>query len=157
MPLEMIHRDQRLAESKGKCLGVQNADQQRAGQTWSLRHGHGIEVVEADARLLHRRPDDRDDVAEMFARGQFGDDAAIRSVQCDLAGNHIPEHIASYAHYGRRSLVATAFDTENEAAMSVAARCSHLSILKSHDPIEGDASMVLFPVTKCVPKLELVS
>ncbi len=77
MTFQMVYRDKRLAQTERKGLGVKNAYQQRTGQSWAFGHSYGVEFFEGDAALSHRGSNDRDQVSEMFARGEFGDDAAI--------------------------------------------------------------------------------
>ncbi len=77
MAFEMIDSEEWFGERIGYSLSVKNSHQQRARQPWTLSDRYGIEVFEGDAGLNERRAYDRHEIAEMFARGQFGDDASI--------------------------------------------------------------------------------
>jgi len=134
MTFEMIDSDEGFVQTIGERLSVKYADQQRACEAWALRHSHSIELPEADSSLLHRGPDDRDHVAEMFSGRELGDDSSIDGMQLDLAGDDIGEHLNPRPHHRRRSLVATAFDPENQMA---AGFFGHLLILGECGPLWG--------------------
>ena len=127
MAFKMVYGDQRLAQSERQRLGVQDADQQCSGQAWALSYRYRIEILEGDTGLGHSGAHHRDQVAEMFARGEFGDDAAISRMQFDLAGNHVGQDLLARTHDGGRGFVAAAFDPEDQAAPSR----RHRSILKT--------------------------
>jgi len=62
---------------------------------------------------VHGLANDGDDGAEVFAGGEFRDDAAVVGVD-ELAGDDVREYLGAAAHDRRRGLVAGAFDAENE-------------------------------------------
>ena len=80
MTFEMIDGNKRTTQTIRERLGVQDAHQQRACEAWALGDGYGIQILEGDAGLVYGRTNHRDEVSEMFARGEFGDDAAIRGM-----------------------------------------------------------------------------
>jgi hypothetical protein len=82
--LKMVYGDERLAESEGQRLGVGNANQQSARQTRPLGDRDRVQIGEADAGLIQRRADHRNDIAQMFARGKFWNHTAIRRMDGDL-------------------------------------------------------------------------
>ena len=112
---EVVDGDERETGAEGQGFGEADADEERASQAGAFRNGYGGEVAVArDAGCGHRLPDDRDDVAEVFAAGEFGDDAAVAGVD-QLGGNDVGEDFAALRDDGRGGLVTGAFDSKNEA------------------------------------------
>lgn len=126
--LKMVDGDEGLAGSEGQRLGIKDADQERSGETGALRDGDGVKVFEADAGLGHGGADDRDDVAQMLAAGELGDDAAIVGVQGDLAGDDVGQGLRTGANDGGGGLVAGGFDAEDQAGR-VGGRVPHVAHL----------------------------
>ena len=90
------------------------------------------------AGARHGFADDGDDIAEMLAGGEFGDDTTVVGVERHLRSDHVRESFAARADDGSGGFVAGAFDAENEAcaeACFVAGRFAtlwafaHLSII----------------------------
>ena len=54
--------------------------------------------------------DYRDDLAEVFAGGEFGDDAAVLAVDVDLGGDDAGEDFAAVGDDGGGGFVAGGFD-----------------------------------------------
>jgi hypothetical protein len=50
--LEMVNRDERLAQGEGQRLGVGDAHEECARQAWALGHRDSLEVREADAGFV---------------------------------------------------------------------------------------------------------
>ena len=113
---EMVDGDERLAQGEGQRFGVGNPHQQCARQAWALGHGDGIQIGEADAGFVQRRANHRNDVAQMFARGEFRNHAAIGRMDGDLRGHNAREDAPPALHHRGRGLVAGAFDGENQPA-----------------------------------------
>jgi len=82
--LKMIHPDQWLAGRKRHSLGELDAHKQRAHQPRSDRDGDSIQLRGLNTRLFQRGIDDRRDVSEMVAGGQFRHHAAVRLMHLDL-------------------------------------------------------------------------
>ena len=110
---EMVHRDQRLVESEGQRLGIADADQQRAGQSGPLGDGQRVDGLVSLSGIGQRLADDRHDRAQMLPRRQFGHDSAVRLVRGDLREHNVGNDLLTRAHYGRRGLVARAFNPED--------------------------------------------
>ena len=53
---------------------------------------------------------DGDDLAEVFAGGEFGDDAAVFAVDVDLGGDDAGEDVAAVGDDGGGGFVAGGFD-----------------------------------------------
>ena len=92
--LQVVDRDQRLAQSESQRLGVRDAHQQRARQSGPSVTAMASRSAKADARLGHRRPHHRNDVAQMFARRQFRNHPAVRRVDGDLRRDDARKHPA---------------------------------------------------------------
>ncbi len=111
---EMVHGDERLAQREGESFSVSDADEQSADQAGTLGDGDGIEVLQSDAGLLDGFADDRDDLAEMFAGGEFRDDSAVFSVNFDLGRDDAGENAFAVGDDGGGGFVAGRFDPKNE-------------------------------------------
>ena len=57
--------------------------------------------------------DDRDDLAEVFAGGEFGDDSAVFSVDVDLGGDDVGKDVTAVGDDGGGGFVAGRFDGED--------------------------------------------
>ena len=92
---EMVDGDERLVEAEGEGFGVGDANEQCASEAWACGDSDGIEVGEGDwmsrrsAGAGHCFADDRDNVAEMFAGGKFGNHAAVVCVEGHLRGDDV--------------------------------------------------------------------
>src|SRR5271156_6556339 len=110
----MVHSNQWLAQREGERFGVGDADQQCASEAWTIGDGDGVEVAEGDCGLSERGANNGNDVAQVFAGGELGDDPAKLGVGRDLRGDYIGQRLASVADNGRGGLVAGAFNPENQ-------------------------------------------
>ena len=127
---EVVDSDEGLVEGEGEGFGVEDADEERAGEAGAFGDGDSVEIGEGDAGLGDGLADDGDDVAQVLARGELGDDSAVGGVKGDLGGDDVREDLGAGADDGGGGLVATAFDAEDEAgAFAGAGGCGHLSIL----------------------------
>ncbi len=116
MAFEVVDGDEGLVEAEGEGFGVGDADEEGAGEAGAVGDGDGVEVAAVgDAGSAHGGADDGDDVAEVLAGGEFGDDAAVVGVDGDLRGDDVREDFAAGADDGGGGLVAGAFDAEDEA------------------------------------------
>ena len=86
---EMIHGDQRLTQGERKPLCVQDADEQRPGESGAFCDRDRVYRRQRDARLCDGLTDHRNNTAQMFARGKLGDDSAISRVQGNLRSDDI--------------------------------------------------------------------
>ena len=77
MPLNMVHRDQRLVQGKGKALHAAHAGEQRAHQTGAIGHRQGIHILQGHARFPHRLVHHRITGFHMRPAGNFRDHAAV--------------------------------------------------------------------------------
>ena len=110
---EMIYRDQRLVERLGQRFGVSDADEERADEAGALGHSDGVDFLERELRLCKSFADDRHDLAKVFTRGEFRDDAAVLAVNVDLGGDDGRKDFAAVGDDGGGGFVAGGFDAEN--------------------------------------------
>src|SRR5207237_5232268 len=113
MTFEMIDSDQWHAEGVAETLCAGNAHQQRADQTRSRGHRDFLDVAPRRLRILERAADQGKQMLQMFARGNFRNDAAERTVTLDLRGDEIHTHAAIALQQRDLRLVARCFDSEN--------------------------------------------
>ena len=111
---EMVHGDERLAQREGESFAVGEANEQGADEARALSDGDGVEIVQGDVGLVDGFADDRHDLAEMFARREFGDHAAVFAVNFDLGRDHAGEDAFAVGDDGGGGFVAGGFDAENE-------------------------------------------
>ena len=70
-------------------------------------------------RFVEGAVDRRDDIADMIARGQLGDDAPVFFVHGNLAGDSIGQNTAAVFDDGRRGFVAAGLDGEYASMLEV--------------------------------------
>ncbi len=133
MPLQVIHPDQRLIQPKRQRLRVRNPHQQRPRQPRPLRHSNRIQILKPNARTAHRLTHHRHDVAQMLARGQLRNHAAVVRMQVHLRGNNVRQRLRTTAHHCRRRLIARALDAQNQPAQPCARIVTHLFIIGDSD------------------------
>ena len=71
MPLQVTDADQRNIQGIGRGLGVTEADQKSACQTWPLSDGNGSEILPSETGLLERAACHLGNVLDMGSRGEF--------------------------------------------------------------------------------------
>ncbi len=110
---EMIYRDQRLVERLGQRFGVSDADEERADEAGALGHSDGVDVLEPKIRFCKSFADDRHDLAKVFARREFGNNAAVLTVNIDLGGDDGGEDFAAVGDDGCSGFIARRLDAED--------------------------------------------
>jgi len=111
---EVIHGDERFAEREGENFAVGHADDEGAGEAGALGDGDGVDFSESDFCLVERFAHDWDDFAEMLARGQFGNNAAVFAVDVDLRGDDAGEDAAAVGDDSGGGFVTGGFDAEDQ-------------------------------------------
>ena len=111
--LKMIHRNERLIERMCESLAIGNADEERANEAGTLRNANRVKIGEGQPRLEKSLPDDGHDLAEVFARGKFGHDAAVFAVNINLRGDDAGKNFAAVRDDGGSGFIARRFNTEN--------------------------------------------
>ncbi len=84
MPFEVVHADGRYFERESQCGRNARAYQQRACQPRSLGVGDPFDILQGAAGFRGYLAGERQDAADMVARGQFRHHAAIFGVHCYL-------------------------------------------------------------------------
>ena len=114
---EVIHGDQRLAQRLRQHFAVRDADQQRAHQPRTARHRDRVQILQRDSGLLQRFAHHRNDLTQVFARGQLRHHAAIFPVNRDLRCDDAGENRIAARDYGSGSLVARRLNPQNNFAL----------------------------------------
>src|SRR5256885_1233865 len=70
MPFQVIHRNKRLLQRRSESLSIRDANQQGTNKSRSMRDADRINVRQLHFRLLESFADDRNYLAQVFARGQ---------------------------------------------------------------------------------------
>ncbi len=117
MAFDVVHGDERQIAgrhfvSKAERFGVSDADQQRTNQTGTFGDGDGGEIVETGAGLFESQAHHGHDSAQVLARGELGNDAAVFCVR-DLGRHHGRENCGSVCHHSRGGFIARSFDTQD--------------------------------------------
>ena len=117
MRLEVVDRDQRLAERRGQRLGRGQPDQHAADQPRPGGRGDGVDIAERQPGLRGGAGDDAVEMADMGARREFGHHAAIGGVLLELAAHDVGEDGAAPVGValddGGGGFVAAGFDAQN--------------------------------------------
>ena len=91
MALQMVHSNHRQPAGKGKTPRQCRAGQQRTDQARSGRMGHTRELCGGRVGLGQGLAQQRQQAAQVIARGQFGYHPAIGAVQFYLAEQSMRE------------------------------------------------------------------
>ena len=85
--LKVVDGDERLAQGKGERLGIGDSNQQCARQAGAFCDRDCVQVGEADAGFVQCRTDHGNDIAQVFAGGEFRNHPPIRRMNRDLRGH----------------------------------------------------------------------
>ena len=110
---DVVDADEGHAGGEAQALGIGEPDEQRADESGSDGDGDGREVVQAGGGAVQGFADDGNDGAQVLARGEFGDHAAILPVHGDLRGHDAGKHGVAAGHDGGGGFIAGGFDAEN--------------------------------------------
>lgn len=99
-------------------LAIRDADKKRADQAGALCDSHRVEVGKIEPCLQERFANDGNDLAQMFARGEFGHDAAIFAVNVNLRGDHAGQDFAAVRDNRGGSFIARRLDAQDANAHS---------------------------------------
>lgn len=109
--LEVVDGDDGARVGEGDGLGEGHADEKGTDEAGAFGDGDGGEIGVSGAGARHGVRDDGDDGAEVFARGEFGDDTAVLGVGIELRGDDGGKHARAVCEDGGGGFVAGAFDT----------------------------------------------
>ena len=134
---QVVNGNQRLAQGKGKRLGVRHAYQERTCQAWAFCDRDRVKVGEPDAGFLHSSADDGDDVPQVLARGEFRNHSTIGCVDRDLRGHNAGQDAVPALHDGGCRFIAGAFNRQHQAF-----GLTHVSIVVEMEAREAAAEIV---------------
>ena len=81
---QMIDADQGKASGKGQRLGRGQPDEQGTDQPRPSRHRDTVDLGQGHPRILQGLEDHRNDRLDMFAGGDFRNDATVACMHLDL-------------------------------------------------------------------------
>jgi hypothetical protein len=108
--LQVVDRDERFIHRKSQRFGVSHTHQQSSGKSRPLGHRDSIQIGEGQARFSHGPTGHRHNIAQMFPRGELGNDSPIRQVNGVLRSHDARSYVVPALHHGGRGLVAGTFD-----------------------------------------------
>jgi len=76
--------------------------------------GDGVDLVEGEVGLLEGFAEDGEDVLDVGAAGDFGDDAAVFGVEMGLGGDDVAEDFVAVGDDGGGGFVAGGFEAQNK-------------------------------------------
>jgi hypothetical protein len=89
--LVMVYADEGAPEGVGESLAGLETDHQGRRKAGTLCGGYGLQIGWDDAGAREGFARDGEEIAEMLAGGELGDDAAVFGMELDLRGNHAGE------------------------------------------------------------------
>ncbi len=109
---DVIDGDERDLPREAERFGICDADKQRTDQVpGPAVTAIAAEVPERNARLFEGLPHHRDDGAQMFARGEFGNNTAIFCVGVELRGDDARANTAPIFNDGGGGFIARTLDS----------------------------------------------
>ncbi len=112
VPLEMIHRYERLSQRLRQRFSISNANQQRPHEARPLRHANGIHIRKLHPRLRDGFAHHRHDLPQVFARRQLRHHAAIFPVHVNLRSYDARQNLTPVGHHRRRRFIARRFNAQ---------------------------------------------
>jgi len=99
--------------AEGDGAGGVVPDEEAAGEAGAAGAGNGVDVIEGAVRGGEGFLDDGDDLEQVLAAGDLGDNAAVFGVQIDLGRDDGRQGHAAVFDDGGSGLVAGGFDGED--------------------------------------------
>ena len=114
MRFEVMDGMERAAQGPGCRLTERETDEQRTDEARTAGGGDEVDIGERHAGAgegfaPHRRP-----VVQVLARGDLGNDTAVRAVRCKLARHHRGEHAPVGIDERAGGVVTGGFDAERQ-------------------------------------------
>ena len=117
MAFEVVDAERRPVERRRERARDPGADEERAGEAGAARVGDDVDLVDRDAAIGQDDSHQRHDTADVVARRELGDDAAVVGVHLDLAVQRLRKEgrrsARSRANERDAGLVARRLDAEN--------------------------------------------
>src|SRR5256885_16883114 len=105
----MVYGDEWFVEGLRQGFGIGDTKEERADEAGALGDADGVDVVEGEVGFGEGFADYWNDLAEMFAGGEFGDDAAVLTVNVDLRSDDRGENFAAVGDHGGGGFIAGGF------------------------------------------------
>ena len=125
MGLKVVHGHEGLSGGQGQSLAGGQTHHDAADEAGACGSGDGVEIGKVAACVGERALDQPINHLDMGAGGNFGHDAAIGGMFCDLAHDLVGEDRAAAVGLklddGRSGLVTGGFDSQN--AHHISRRC----------------------------------
>ncbi len=113
MAFEMVDRVERLVVHGRDRLGHGDTDDNAADQARPGGRGDAVEIGEADPGLAHGGFDQRAEMLQMRAGGDFGHHATVWLVLVELGEQRLGQHPAPVVDHGGGRFVAARFDAQD--------------------------------------------
>jgi hypothetical protein len=119
----VMDAERRPTQRGGQRTGDACADEKSAGEPRTARVGNDVDGGQRQAGSIKHFAGERQDASDVIARGQLRDDAAVGSVQVDLAVQRLRDQarymtIARFDQ-GNSGLIARCLDTQDLHVPSV--------------------------------------
>ena len=119
VPLQVVDRDEGNAQHQRDRLRRRRADHDPADQARPGRRRDRVQVLEADAGLVHRPTHKPLDVIEVGARGDLGHHAAEWAMLVHLRKDDVRQNLALVGHQPDGGFVATGLESQYDHRKSV--------------------------------------
>jgi hypothetical protein len=110
---DVVHADERLAETDGESFGGGKPDEQRAEKPRARGRCNAVHIIGLDAGALEGGVHHRQDVLEVLARGDLGDHASVLAMR-QLRRDDVREHFPAITQHRGGGVVTRGFDPQNE-------------------------------------------
>jgi hypothetical protein len=107
---DMMDRDQGDLAGEAEGLGVCDTDKERTDKAGAGGDRDGRKTAKRNARLLQSLVNNRADSAQVFARGELGNDPAILCVNVELGSDDARANAATIFDNGGGGFVARTLD-----------------------------------------------
>src|SRR5579885_3834447 len=117
MSLKVVDREKRLASRPGGSFRHHRPDNQTANQSGTGCRGDPVDLVERNAGLVERVPDQRCEVVEMGAGRDLGYDPAVMAVLVELRTHQIGADAwlrFTILNHGGGGFVAARFEAQDD-------------------------------------------
>ncbi len=110
---EVVHADSRHLESESQRGGDTRAHQQCTGQPRPFGVGNAFNILKGAIRFLQHLAGERQDAADMVARGEFRHHAAVFGVHRHLGMQGVRKQAALRVVERNAGFIAGGFDSQN--------------------------------------------
>ena len=108
----MVHRDERNVQGQGAGLGEVNPHQHRADEAGGIGHGHGVDLLPADARRFNGLLGQDGDGLHMAAGGDLRHYTAIDGMELGLGKDLVSEDFSAVLHDGDSGFITGGFKSK---------------------------------------------